>query len=80
MMTRSTFRGGGTSLASIFSNMRSIRIALGFIGARPLARNVCPVASNPVGDLVHAGFECSSFCVSRHARIMPKPLQMRAPT
>ena len=23
---------------------------------------------------------CSSFCVSRHARIMPKPLQMRAPT
>jgi hypothetical protein len=37
--------------------MRSIRIALGFIGARPLARSVCPVASNPVGDLVHAGFE-----------------------
>jgi hypothetical protein len=23
----------------------------------PLARSVCPVASNPVGDLVHAGFE-----------------------
>src|SRR5215475_10835225 len=22
---------------------------------------------------------CSSFCVSRHARMMPKPLQMRAP-
>src|SRR5262249_55224786 len=25
--------------------------------AGPLARSVCPVASNPVGDLVHAGFE-----------------------
>src|SRR5215471_10843766 len=25
--------------------------------AGPLARGVCPVASNPVGDLVHAGFE-----------------------
>src|SRR5262249_50784009 len=23
---------------------------------------------------------CSSFCVSRHARIMPRPLQIRAPT
>src|SRR5262249_48344276 len=23
---------------------------------------------------------CSSFCVSRHARIMPRPLQTRAPT
>jgi hypothetical protein len=57
MMTRSHSRGGGTSLASIFSNMRSIRMALGFIGARPLAHSVCPVASNPVGDLVHAGFE-----------------------
>jgi hypothetical protein len=32
-------------------------MALGFIGAGPLARSVCPVASNPVGDLVHAGFE-----------------------
>jgi hypothetical protein len=57
MMTRSHFRGGGTIVASIFSSMRSIREALGFIGARPLARSVCPVASNPLGDLVHAGFE-----------------------
>jgi len=31
--------------------------ALGFMGAGPLARSVCPVASNPIGDLVHAGFE-----------------------
>jgi hypothetical protein len=30
---------------------------LGFMGAGPLAHGVCPVASNPVGDLVHAGFE-----------------------
>jgi hypothetical protein len=37
--------------------MRSIREALGFMGAGPLARSVCPVASNPIGDLVHAGFE-----------------------
>src|SRR5215831_18187337 len=40
-----------------FASMRSIREALGFMGAGPLARSVCPVASNPVGDLVHAGFE-----------------------
>ena len=26
-------------------------------GAGPLARSVCPVASNLVGELVHAGFE-----------------------
>jgi len=45
------------NLDSIFSSMRSMRRALGFIGAGPLARSVCPVASNPVGDLVHAGFE-----------------------
>jgi hypothetical protein len=51
------FRGGGTSLASIFSSMRSIREALGFIGAGPLARSVCPLVSNPVGNLVHAAFE-----------------------
>jgi hypothetical protein len=37
--------------------MRSIRKALGFIGAGPLAPSVCPVASNPMGDLVHTGFE-----------------------
>src|SRR5258708_3836688 len=23
---------------------------------------------------------CSSFCVSKHARMMPRPLQIRAPT
>src|SRR5206468_12778674 len=45
------------NLDSIFSSMRSMRRALGFMGAGPLARSVCPVASNPVGDLVHAGFE-----------------------
>jgi hypothetical protein len=28
-----------------------------FMGVGPLARSVCPVASNPAGDLVHAGFE-----------------------
>src|SRR5260221_237507 len=33
MMTCRHFRGGGTSVASIFSNMRSIRMALGFISA-----------------------------------------------
>jgi len=27
------------------------------LGAGPLARSVCPVASKLVGDLVHAGFE-----------------------
>src|SRR5262249_51748930 len=40
-------------------------LKLGFMDAGPLARSVCPVASNsvcpvasnPVGDLVHAGFE-----------------------
>jgi len=37
--------------------MRSIREALGFMRGGPLARSVCPVASNPVGNLVHAGFE-----------------------
>jgi hypothetical protein len=57
MMADSHFRGGGTSLASIFANMRSIREALGFMGAGPLARSVCPAASNPVGNLVNAGFE-----------------------
>src|SRR6266566_7587412 len=57
MMTPSTFRGGGTSAASILASRRSMRRALGFMGAGPLARSVCPVASNPVGDLVHAGFE-----------------------
>jgi integrase len=35
--------------------------ALGFIGAGPVARNLarsgCPMASNPVGNLVHAAFE-----------------------
>jgi hypothetical protein len=39
--------------------MRSI-IALHIAPSIPggsLARSVCPVASNPVGDLVHAGFE-----------------------
>jgi hypothetical protein len=39
------------------ASRRSMRRALGFMGAGPLARSVCPVASNPVGDLVHAGFE-----------------------
>jgi hypothetical protein len=57
MMADRYFRGGGTSLASTFASMRSIREALGFMGAGPLARSVCPVASNPVGNLVHAGFE-----------------------
>jgi hypothetical protein len=57
MMADRYFRGGGTSLASIFASLRSIREALGFMVAAPLARSVCPVASNPVGDLVHAGFE-----------------------
>jgi hypothetical protein len=43
---------------STFSREKgSIRRALGFMDAGPLARSVCPVASNPVGDLVHAGFE-----------------------
>jgi hypothetical protein len=37
--------------------MRSIPEARIFIGVFPIARSVCPVASNPVGDLVHAGFE-----------------------
>jgi hypothetical protein len=57
MMTCRHFRGGGTSAASTFASIRSIREALRFIGARPLARSICPVASNSVGDLVHAGFE-----------------------
>jgi hypothetical protein len=47
-------RRGATST---FASMRSIREALGFIGVGPLAPSVCPVASNPMGDLVHAGFE-----------------------
>jgi hypothetical protein len=34
-----------------------MRRALGFMGAGPLAHSVCPVASNPVDDLVHAGVE-----------------------
>jgi hypothetical protein len=39
----------------------SIRRALGFMGAGPLARSVCPVASNPVGDLLRS--MVSSPCV-----------------
>jgi hypothetical protein len=34
---------------------RSIREALGFMGAGPLARRACPLMGNPVGNLVHAG-------------------------
>jgi hypothetical protein len=37
------------SSASTLASRRSIRRALGFMGAGPLARSVCPVASNPVG-------------------------------
>jgi hypothetical protein len=33
MMADRYFRGGGTSLASTFASMRSIREALGFMGA-----------------------------------------------
>jgi hypothetical protein len=44
-------------LASIFSSMRSIREVLGFMVADPLARGACPLMGNPVGNLVHAGFE-----------------------
>src|SRR5215831_12592657 len=57
IMADSRTRDGGATLASIFASMRSIREALGFMGAGPLARSVCPVASNPVGNLVHADFE-----------------------
>jgi hypothetical protein len=56
-MAHSHFRGGGTSVASIFANMCSIREALGFMGAGPLARSASLLMGNPVGDLVHAGFE-----------------------
>ena len=51
------FRGGGTSVVSTFASMRSIREARSFMGAGPIVRSVCPDASNPVGNLVHAGFE-----------------------
>jgi hypothetical protein len=34
-----------------------MRRALGFMGAGPLARSACLLMGNPVGDLVHAGFE-----------------------
>ena len=51
------FQGGGTSAASTFASIRSILEALGFIGARPLARSVCPVASNPVDNVIHAALE-----------------------
>jgi hypothetical protein len=27
------------------------------MGAGPLARSACPLMGNPVGNLVHAGFE-----------------------
>jgi hypothetical protein len=44
-MTRSHFRRGGTSVASIFASMRSIREAPGFLGACPIVvaanRNDC---------------------------------------
>src|SRR5262249_9107934 len=43
-------RGGGTSLASIFSNIRSIRIALGFIGDPRIGD---PRIGNVVDDLLH---------------------------
>jgi hypothetical protein len=53
-----------------------MRRALGFMGAGPLARSVCPVASNPVGDLVHAGFELPEFvwreAGSRHGAWTPE--------
>jgi hypothetical protein len=50
-------RGGDETHADMWAHGDSMRRALGFMGAGPLARSVCPVASNPVGDLVHAGFE-----------------------
>lgn len=50
-------RGRARDSASTLASRRSMRRALGFMDAGPLARSVCPVASKPVGDLVHAGFE-----------------------
>jgi hypothetical protein len=47
IMTRSHFRGGGTSLASIFSSMRSIREALGFMAAGSLPRSACSSHGQP---------------------------------
>jgi hypothetical protein len=35
------FRGGGTSVSSIFSSMRSIREVLGFMGSGSLPRSAC---------------------------------------
>ena len=61
MMTRSYSRGGGTSVASTFASMRSIRDALGFMGVGPLACSACPLMGNPFGDLVHAGFNQRVF-------------------
>jgi hypothetical protein len=57
LYARSHLRGGGTSAASTFASIRSIREALRFIGASALARSVCPVASHSGADFVHARFE-----------------------
>jgi hypothetical protein len=37
--------------------MRSIREARIFMGVFPIMCSACPLMGNPVGDLVHAGFE-----------------------
>jgi hypothetical protein len=54
MMTRNTLRSGGVSS---FSNIRSMRKTLDFIDACPIVRRACPVARNPLGNLVHAALE-----------------------
>ena len=43
--------------ASTLASRRSIRKALGFMGAGPLARSACPLIGNPVGNLVHAALK-----------------------
>ena len=48
---------GRTTSASTLASRRSIRKALGFMGAGPLARSACPLMGNPVGNLVHTALE-----------------------
>jgi hypothetical protein len=44
------------------------------MGDGSLARSVCSVASNPVGDVVHAGFELPSPITSNDVLAIPNSL------
>ena len=80
MMTRSHFRNGGTSVASTLPACVQFerRWASSVLVLSRAAFVLSPATRWAISSM--RASSCSSFCDSRHARIMPKPLQMRAPT